>query len=176
MSLTIENGRYYKKMNPNFRYKNYLYEVFNKNEAERLDDIVSRDIIKGNVLRVERADKIIDVMSTLISEYKGVPCKQEDHYQQWYEVLITAAYLYSLFYDANVNQISLFFPRQYTEDSGKKAGLKSKDLEYIFEAVEACNGFNGPQRCRPSIDTPGEMLTLAIFILDKGNNLYQEMD
>lgn len=177
MSLTIEKGRYFKKMSPTFKYKDYLLAVFNKIEStEKIDDLLTNDIVKENLIRVQKADKIIDLMTKLIAEYKGVPCGKRDNYDQWYEILVTAAYLYSLFHEEKQKIVSLVYAREYTRDTAAEIGVRTNDLEFIFQAVEASMGFFGPQKWKPSIDTPGEMLTLAIYLIENKDRLEEEMD
>ena len=102
----IEYGRYYNKMSEGLGYKGYLRTFFSKiiGLGEKTDDDT-----------ILRADRICDVMTNLISEYKGIPCGgQKPHYDQWYEVLITAAYIYCAIYNEENPFTSLVKAREYT--------------------------------------------------------------
>lgn len=174
MLLAIESGRYYKKLNPANNFEKYLYSVFKKDyeEANKL----GASFYDEDCAAVEKADRIIDIMTNLISGYKGIPCGRSEHYDKWYEVLITAVYLYSYFYNEDEKILSVVFPRQYTQMLGEDAGVYKGDLEYIFQAVESANNFYGPQKWKAPADTPNEMLALAVFIYNNKSELFSHAD
>lgn len=164
----VEYGRYYNKMCEGLGYKGYLRNFFSKISGfgEKTDDDT-----------IIRADRICDVMTNLISEYKGIPCGgQKAHYDQWYEVLITAAYIYCAIYNEENPFTSLVKAREYTYKYSLESGLKPVELEYVYQAVESARGFNGPQKWKPIADSPSEMLVLAIFLDKIGDKLYKAAD
>lgn len=164
----VEYGRYYNKMSEGLGYKGYLRTFFSKISGlgEKTDDDT-----------IIRADRICDVMTNLISEYKGIPCGgAKPHYDQWYEVLITAAYIYCAIYNEENPFTSLVKAREYTYKYRLESGLKPVELEYVYQAVESARGFNGPQKWKPIADSPSEMLVLAIFLEKKGEKLYKAAD
>ena len=174
MLLAIESGRYYKKLNPDFHFDKYLYRGVNKDNAEA--EKLEAHFYDGDCAAVDKADKIIDIMTNLISGYKGIPCGRSEHYDKWYEVLVTAVYLYAYFYNEAEPILSVVYPRQYTQKLGEEAGVYKGDLEYIFQAVESANNFHGPQKWKAPADTPNEMLALAVFIYNNINTLLSPAD
>lgn len=164
----VEDGRYYNRMGEALGYKAYLKNFYAKiNELEG----------KGSSDTVFRADRIADIMTNLISEYKGIPCGGEKpHYDQWYEVLLSAIYIYCLIYNEENPFTSLVRAREYTYKYHLESGLKPIELEYVFQAVESLRGFNGPQKWKPIADSPSEMLVLAVFLENKGSKLYKPAD
>lgn len=165
---SIEYGRFYLKMSGELGYKKYLRTFFAKIgelEGEKGDDIIFR------------ADHICDIMTNLISSYKGIPCGGEKpHYDQWYEVLVAAAYIYCAIYNEENPFTSLVKAREYTYKYNLESGLKSVELEYVFQAVESMRGFNGPQKWKPIADSPSEMLVLAVFLEKTGDKLFKPAD
>ena len=159
--LEIEKARYYNGLSDTMKYKAYLKEALK--EAKRKE--------------IMRADEICDIMAHLISEYKGIPCAGlKEHYDQWFEILVTAAYLYSSFFEENYRYISIVRPREDTEHIAKKVGLTPVEIEYIFQAVESTQGFYGPQKWKTAADTPSEMLVLAIYLYNNGDSLRNHLN
>lgn len=159
--LTIEKARYYNGLSDTMKYKAYLKEA--------LKDAKEEEIM--------RADEICDIMAHLISEYKGIPCAGlKEHYDQWFEILVSAAYLYSSYFDSNYRYLSIVKPREETEDIAKNVGLTSTEIEYMFQAVESSQGFYGPQKWKTAADTPSEMLVLAIYLYNNGDRLRNHLD
>lgn len=160
--VSIEKyGRYYKKMSDTLKYKAYLGKALSK---VRKEEIIA-------------ADEICDIMAHLISGYKGIPCAGlKEHYDQWFEILVSAAYLYSHFYDDSYKYTSVVRAREDTENIAKEAGLAPVESEYIFQAVESALGFYGPQKWKTVPDSPSEMLVLAIYLYDNWKTLKEPID
>lgn len=159
--LEIEKARYYNGLSDTMKYKAYLKEAL-KDAKEEV---------------ITRADEICDIMAHLISEYKGIPCAGlKEHYDQWFEILITAAYLYSSYFDRESRYLSVVKPREETEELAKEIGLTPTETEYIFQAVESTQGFYGPQKWKTAADTPSEMLVLAIYLYNNWNSLRKHLN
>lgn len=159
--LTIEKARYYNGLSDTMKYKAYLKEAL---KVAKEEEII-------------RADEICDIMAHLISEYKGIPCAGlKEHYDQWFEILVTAAYLYSSYFEENYRYLSIVKPREDTEHIAKEVGLTPVETEYIFQAVESTQGFYGPQKWKTAADTPSEMLVLAIYLYNNWDNLKKHLN
>lgn len=157
----IENARYYGKLSDTLKFKEYLRKA--------LDTATEEEVF--------RADSICDIMTHLISEYKGIPCGGlKEHYDQWFEILVSAAYLYS-HYDTGLSKYEfLVKPRERTENIATEVGLTPTEAEYMFQAVESTAGFYGPQKWKAPADTPSEMLVLSIFLLDNWDKLKEHAE
>ena len=174
IEVSIEEGRYYKKLNPAYKFKEYLYKVFY--EQENTIFASGGRTFYENKQRVEAADEIIDCMANLISRYQGIPCGRSEHYDKWFEILVVAAYLYSAYHNSNTPILSLVKPRQYTQGFAEEAGVFKGDLEYIFQAIESAENFYGPIKWKAPKDSPGEMFALAVFICKEGDTLFEHAD
>lgn len=153
----IENAQFFKHINGEMRYAKYLTLVCAMLEEKNDDQLEAK---------LEKADKVIDTMTKLVHGYKALPTVNGDITQKWFEVLITAAYLYGMLYDHEEKYLSLMAARQYTKPIADAVGIPVHEQEYIFEGYESVAGALGPQKLKTQHDTPGEMLALAVFIVE----------
>ena len=155
----IENSKYFGKIAEE-NYKKYLTLVDNS--------VVNADIVGSSGLeeKISQADEIIAMTKLLIEKYKGIPVEQGDYFAKWFSVLVTAAYIRCICFDKESPFVSLMYAREFTSGLAAKAKVPENELEFILQAVESTLGVNGPQKLKAPADTPGEMLVLAIMLVE----------
>lgn len=139
----------------NENYRTIAEDILNSVDEDKYDNVVFK------------ADRICDIMNSLIVGYKGLNIKDTvGNFAPWYEVLMLATFMYSAVYDKDNKYSSLFLARDKYEERAKELGIMGQEQEFIFQAVESAHGVYGPVKLKPMADSPHEMFVLAIWLFE----------
>lgn len=161
----IEKSKYFDKIAED-NYKKYLMLV---SESDDVAINIYNVYSSGNLTldkKLNKADEVITMMKLLVEKYKGIPVEQGECFTKWFSVLVTAAYIRYMCFDKEKPFVSLMYAREFTSGLAAKAKVPDNELEFILQAVESTLGVNGPQKLKAPADTPGEMLVLAILLIE----------
>lgn len=156
---------------PDYGYKPFIEEVLESQNITRENDFVYYNDI------CMKADETILTLQSLIVGYNSLDVKEGDHYKQWFDLLITASYLYEIFIGKTsktlkeVKYSDLFKPRDLTEKIADKHGISKETQEFLYQTVESAMGSNGPGKLKAAAGTPSECFALALFIRDNYSTL-----
>lgn len=164
--------KYFKdKLNVHKDYPDYGYKPFLEEVLESQNITKDNDFVYYNEICM-RADETILALKALIVKYNALDIREGEHYKQWFDLLITASYLYEIFSGKakktvkDIKYSDLFKPRDLTEKIAGKHGLSKETQEFLYQTVESAMGANGPGKLKAAAGTPSECFALALFIRD----------
>lgn len=120
---------------------------------------------------VEKADKELDVVMKMLEDsgqYK------EGNPRTWVDVIVSAAFIYELFWNEEHPITSLYMPRELIMERMADS-LSYCDCDYsilmaLFETVECARGCRTKvQKCMPVPNSPQQVLGDAVWYTDNFN-------
>lgn len=154
-------------------YKNYLKLICEKNVTIGLWNSDGENILEN---KIKEAEKAIRAMKLLIENYKGLPVEQDGCYAKWFTVLAVAAYVRFIYFNKKQPFVSLMYAREFTASLAKEAKVPDNEFEFVMQAVESSLGVSGPQKLKAPADTPGEMLVLAVMLVENFASFMNAID
>lgn len=154
----MKTAQYYIFLNDNF--KSFLDVVF---EYEKCDSS-----------RIVAADKTIDIMYNIATDYKGMYIfDSNDQIAPWFQILILSSYLYYLTYDAEKPLTSLFKARENYSNIANDCGINAGTQDFIFENIECSARYENSTKLKVTHDSPGEFFIMAVWLYKMGHNIFQ---
>lgn len=145
-------------------------------DSEDLKNLVM-DYYDYDELAIIEGDKIVDILYSLVEDYKGLQVKGNGGvYNRWFEIMIVAAYFYIGFYDEEHPNSSLFMVRDTIKETADNNKVDPGTQEMIFQLIESSNGYWGSSKLKPPVDTPAELFTLAIFLYKNQDKVYSKKE
>ena len=134
--------------------------------VEAIKDFTVKSLLEyGSPEAFYEAEKVINVMLEMFRKLHQI---NEETYQVWVDVLISAAYIHNLFYDGTLGGI--FAAREKLMSLAKKCEVPVNAAAGIFQAVEGQLGMDMPvEACQVHGDTPNGIFAWACWFVEEFN-------
>lgn len=130
-----------------------------------LQDFVKKALDEyGNTNKLNIANQVADILLAMLKKRKQI--QDGEDYKPWVEVMLAAALLHNLFYDATLT--SLFMAREKLQPLADACKVPQNASYSIFQAIECQLGDDTPiESCRPIPSTPNELFAWACWFVEE---------
>ena len=130
-----------------------------------LQDFVKKALdVYSNTNKLNIANQVADILLAMLKKRKQIT--DGENFKPWVEVMIAAALLHNLFYDATLT--SLFMAREKLQPFADECNVPQNASYSIFQAIECQLGDDTPiESCRPIPSTPNELFAWSCWFVEE---------